>query len=82
MIEIKFDITNNRALAYDEEKMIGLCEFIQEENNWNIVHTEVDSKYQGRGIARKLVECILENAKKQNKNIIANCSYARKIIEK
>ena len=38
--------------------------------------------YQGQGIARKLVDCIFENAKKYNKNLIADCSYAKKVIER
>ena len=49
---------------------------------WNIVHTEVDSLYQGQGIARKLVECIISMAKSQNKKLIADCSYAKKVMEK
>ena len=49
---------------------------------WNIVHTEVNSKYQGQGIARKLVENVIENAHKNNKQLKADCSYARRILEK
>jgi len=79
MIEIKFD--KNKSIAYDHETKIGECEFIELEDAWNIIHTEVDTSYQGQGIARKLVECIFENAKKAGKGIIADCSYAKKIIE-
>jgi len=80
MIEIKFE--QDKAIAYDYDKKIGECNFIESENCWNIVHTEVDSSYQGQGIARKLVECIIENAKNNNKNIVADCSYAKRILEK
>ena len=58
------------------------CDYIEENDTWNIVHTVVDNNYQGQGIARKLVECIIENAKNKNKNLIADCSYAKKVIEK
>ncbi len=51
------------------------------EECWNIIHTEVSNLYQGQGIARRLVESIVENAKECNKNIIADCSYAKKVIE-
>ena len=79
MIEIKFEY--NKTIAYDGNKKIGECDFVESQNTWNIVHTEVDASYQGQGIARKLVECIIENAKIQNKKLIANCSYAKKVIE-
>ena len=82
MIEIKFDKEKNQSVAYDENIKIGQCNYIEEEENWNIVHTEVSNLYQGQGIARKLVENIIENAKKYNKKLIADCSYAKKVIDK
>ena len=82
MLEIKFDKNNNKSIAYDEDKKIGECEFIETEEYWNIIHTEVGKGYQGQGIARKLVDCIIENAKINNKKIKSECSYAKKIIEK
>lgn len=79
MIKIKFE--ENKSVAYDDDKKIGECDFIEENDTWNIIHTEVDNTYQGQGIAKKLVECVIENAKKQNKNIIADCSYAKRVLE-
>ena len=81
MIQIKFDESNKKSIAIDNNVKIGECDYIETEQVWNIIHTEVSNSYQGRGIARKLVEIIIENAKKQNKNIIADCSYAKKVIE-
>ena len=82
MIKIKFDRNNNRAIALEANIIIGECSFVENEKYWNITHTEVDSDYQGQGIARKLVENVIENSQKYNKKITATCSYARKIIEK
>lgn len=81
MIEIKFDKNLNKSIAYDADKKIGECDFIETTDNWNIVHTEVSEKYQGQGIAKKLVQCIIENANQENKKLVADCSYAKKIIE-
>ena len=82
MIKIEFKIAQNKVIAYDDKLEIGICEFIENENTWNIIHTVVDNKYRGQGIARKLVDCVIENAKKYNKNLIAECSYAQKVLEK
>ena len=81
MIQIKFDKDNNKSIAYDENEKIGECDYIEAEGCWNIIHTEVSNSYQGQGIARKLVECVIENSKKFNKTLIADCSYAKKVIE-
>lgn len=82
MIKILFEIEKKRAVVYDDNKEIGECDFIDNNGTWNIIHTGVNSKYQGQGIARKLVECVIKNAKEYNKKIIAECSYARKILDK
>lgn len=82
MIEIKFDKENNKSVAYDNNTQIGECVFIEEEANWNIIHTEVSNLYQGQGIARRLVECVIENAKQYNKKVIADCFYAKRIVDK
>ncbi len=81
-MKIFFEELNNRAVVFDNQTIIGECDYIIQGDIWNIVHTIVDSKYQGQGIARKLVECVIENAKKENKQVIADCSYAKKILEK
>lgn len=81
MIDIKFIKDENRAVAYDNELEVGECNFSESENIWNITHTGVNSEYQGQGIAKKLVECVIENSKKYEKLLIAECSYAKKVIE-
>ena len=80
MIKIIFEKNQNKSIAYDNNNKIGECDYIEENDCWNIIHTEVDNSYQGQGIARKLVENILENAQIYNKKIIADCSYAKKIL--
>lgn len=81
MINIKFIKKENRAVVYDNEIEIGECQFEEQENEWNIIHTGVDSRYQGQEIAKELVKCVIENAKISNKNIISECSYGKKIIK-
>lgn len=81
MIDIKFIKKENRAVAYDDEIEIGECEFKELEDTWNIIHTVVDNKYQGQGIAKTLVKCVIENSEKCNKILMAECSYAKKVLE-
>lgn len=81
MVEIMFEKENLRAVAMDLENKVGICEYTENGDIWNIVHTIVDEKYRGQNIARRLVECVIKEAKINNKKIIASCSYANKLIQ-
>ncbi len=80
MIEIVFKEEDKKSIAYDFDKKIGECDFEETNDTWNITHTEVSVDYQGQGIAKKLVENVIQNAKRLNKKIEATCSYAQKLI--
>ncbi len=80
MLDIVIEKEKNRAVAYIYNVQAGLCEYIYEQDTINIVHTEVNKEYQGKGIARKLVEAVIQKAEQQNKQIKADCSYAAKVI--
>ena len=80
MIKIEFREKEKKSIAYDYDKKVGECDFEEINDTWNITHTEVDSAYQGHGIAKKLVENVIQNAKALNKKLEATCSYAKKLI--
>ena len=81
MIKINFDKNNNRAIALDDDKIVGVCEYTASIKQWNIVHTEVNEDYQGQGIAKGLVNCVIENATSNNITLTADCSYAKSLIK-
>lgn len=80
MIKIVFKKEEKKSIAYDFDKQIGECDFEEINDTWNITHTEVDSAYGGQGIAKKLVESVIQNAQMSNKKLEATCSYAKKLI--
>ena len=82
MIKIEVREKEKKSIAYDLDKQIGECDFEETNDTWNITHTEVDSAYGGQGIAKKLVESVIQNANIRNKKLEATCSYAKKLIEK
>lgn len=79
-MEIRFE--NTRSAAYDGEKLIGECDFETDGKIWNAIHTEVDPNYGGQGIAKKLVQCLAENAALNGAKIKPVCSYVVKEFEK
>ena len=79
-IRVEFDEEGCRSLAYDEGHIIGECDFEAGNDRWTIYHTEVDPQYGGKGIAKRLVYMIVEEAERRKIPIVPVCSYAVKIL--
>ena len=78
MINIVFESDKNRMAAYDGDKNIGECSFKVNGNVWEANHTYVDSNYKGQGIAKKLLEELVKNAREQGVKILPVCSFVVK----
>ena len=79
-IRVEFDEEGARSVAFDSNKQVGECDCRTEGDNWIIVHTEVDPEYSGKGIAKRLVFKLAEEAERRKKNVIPVCSYAVKVL--
>ena len=80
-IRIVFEEAERQALAYDGDKPNGECEYtVDRTGKWVIVHTGVRPEYNGRGIAKRLVEKIIEAARERGTKIIPVCSYAQRMM--
>jgi predicted GNAT family acetyltransferase len=80
-IIINFNQRESRSIALNEGNIIGYCQYKEENNIWSITHTVVKQEFGGRGIAKRLVIAVIEEARKQNKKINPICSYAKKMME-
>ena len=80
-IIINFNQRESRSVALNEGNIIGYCQYKEENNIWSITHTVVKQEFGGRGIAKRLVIAVIEEARKQNKKINPICSYAKKMME-
>ena len=80
-IIINFNQRESRSIALNEGNIIGYCQYKEENNIWSITHTVVKQEFGGRGIAKRLVLSVIEEARKQNKKINPICSYAKKMME-
>ena len=80
-IDVSLDLQRNRSVATDNGKEIGECDYEVIDSRWNIYHTEVSPEYGGKGIAKRLVYKVIEAAERNCVNVMATCSYARKVLE-
>ena len=80
MERIIFEENNNRSVAIFDNNEVGYCEFEIKDNKWYIMHTVVLPEYGGRGIAKRLVLTLINEARKRNIKIVPICSYAVKMM--
>ena len=81
LIRIIFEENNQQSLAFDGDKQIGECQYsVNKEGKWVIMHTGVRQEYNGRGIAKRLVEQVIEAARERGVKIIPVCSYAQRMM--
>ena len=77
-VAVAFEEAANRSAAYKEGELIGVCEFSVSEQIWIIDHTGVRPAYGGQGIARRLVEKVIEEARARQIKILPLCSLEGK----
>lgn len=82
MIKIIYEPENTRTAAYYDDKEVGECTYREEDNTWFAEHTFVNPDYSGRGIAKQLVEKLVEQARAKGKKIVPICSYVVREFEK
>ena len=79
-MNIVFEKERSRSAAYDGASCIGYAVIEERGGRWVIPHTEVDPAYGGQGIARKLIEALIEAARSSGAKIVPVCSYAAKMM--
>jgi len=80
-VRIEFDEVRQCSLALDGESEIGECCFEESPDAWTIVHTGVRSEYEGKGISKRLVFKVVEEAEKRKVKVVSVCSYAAKVLK-
>lgn len=80
MDEISIEFKDKKSVAFIGDNEIGVCEFNVLDGKWVIVYTEVNSNYRGSGIAKKLLDRVVAEARNKNIKIIPKCEYAIKVM--
>ena len=82
MIEVKKG-TKSFYVGDVEEKPLAEMTFVPSDDNTIIIdHTYVSNELRGQGVAKLLLEELLEWAKKENIKVVPVCSYAKAQMEK
>lgn len=77
------NVDNNRFEAKLDSEVIGLIDYELSEGNVLIVpHTEVNTKYEGQGIAGAMTKALLEFASVNSYRVLPICPYTKAYIDR
>jgi hypothetical protein len=80
-------LSDNEAESKFEIRVGGeLAGFVQYHRRGHelitLIHTEVDDRFQGQGLAGRLAQFALDSARKENIGVLPSCPYIRGWIER
>jgi len=79
-------LTDNRAKSRFEihvgGELAGFVQYTRRGDVITLVHTEVDDRFQGAGLAGQLARFSLDTAREQQWNVLPSCPYIRSWIER
>lgn len=71
---------NSFEIIYEGSKA-GHLNFTEKDGVLDLIHTEVDSQYSGKGLGKELVKGAADYAVSNNLKIKGSCPYAKKVLE-
>jgi predicted GNAT family acetyltransferase len=67
----------------DEEAVIGVLTYrLPDDQHVDLVHTEVQEEYGGRGLAGRLVAYAIADVSAQGKRVVPHCEYVQSWLKK
>jgi predicted GNAT family acetyltransferase len=80
MSDIRDDAAESRYEIIDDGELAGIAEYRRDGHTISFTHTETRPGHEGKGVARRLVEFALAEAREQGMAVLPYCPYVRKVI--
>jgi predicted GNAT family acetyltransferase len=79
-MDIHDNVDEQRYELVDDGLLAAIAEYRRNEQVIAFTHTETRAGHEGKGVARKLVEHALADARAQGLAVLPYCPYVRKLI--
>ncbi len=79
-VEVRRDADASRYVALVDGQEAGHIDMFARAGVVELIHTEVDQAYQGKGVASSLVRHALDDIRAQQMQVVPICEYVQKWI--
>ncbi|GAB2868684.1 GNAT family N-acetyltransferase [Nocardioides pacificus] len=80
--EVKHNPDQTRFEVFDDGRLAGFVDYELSDQVVDFTHTEVDSAFEGRGLAKELATGALGYAREQGLAAIPTCAFFTKFIQR
>ncbi|WP_127782987.1 GNAT family N-acetyltransferase [Rhodococcus sp. X156] len=70
----------SRYEIYEGADLAGFVAYRRSGNTLDLLHTETESGFEGKGVAKRLVTETLDDARRRGLTVLPSCSYVRKVV--
>ncbi len=81
MIDVRNDRQRMRYEIFEDGALAGFVQYNIRGGRLLLVHTEIDKAYGGRGLATKLTEAALADARERDLYVVPVCPFVERFIE-
>ncbi|MFJ1707543.1 GNAT family N-acetyltransferase [Kitasatospora sp. NPDC088346] len=67
----------SRFEVLDDGELAGFAEYHRSEGEIAFIHTEIDARFEGRGLAGQLARTALDSAREQGLAVLPYCPFIR-----
>jgi predicted GNAT family acetyltransferase len=64
------------------DEVAGFLQYLRRPDHLNLVHTEIDPRFTGRGLAGRLVAGVLADVRANGGRIVASCPFVVAYLDK
>jgi predicted GNAT family acetyltransferase len=79
-IEVRHSPQESRYEIWRDGERAGLADYRRHGNTLTFVHTEVDRKYRGEGLAEQLVQGALDDVRRRGETLRSECPFISKFL--
>jgi predicted GNAT family acetyltransferase len=81
-VQVRDNPDESRYEILVDGAVVGFTEYDRRDGRLDLLHTEIDDNFEGRGLASKLIGYTLDDARSAGTPVLPYCHFVRGFIEK
>jgi uncharacterized protein len=81
-VQVRANVDESRYEIFVDGTRAGFTQYALEGDRADFLHTEIDDRYEGRGLASLLIQGALDDARRQGWHVLPYCRFVNRFIGK